>query len=127
MKRPTAVFARTAVTISKQILLEATWFPMKSMDSQREPKACDAILQAVGERSQLILDCKCLEEKNLCRVCQATRMFVLSKTKQTGIRADVQGVPISWKCRTGKVHCRTGCCQNYSQNIGHAIEIVKVC
>ena len=27
---------------------------VKSMDSQREPKACDAILQAVGQRSQLI-------------------------------------------------------------------------
>ena len=29
---------------------------VKSMDSQREPKACDAILQAVGHRSQLILE-----------------------------------------------------------------------
>ena len=28
MKRPTAVFARTVVTISKQIPLEATRFPM---------------------------------------------------------------------------------------------------
>ena len=27
---------------------------VKSVDSQREPKACDAILQAVGQRSQLI-------------------------------------------------------------------------
>ena len=27
---------------------------VKSMDSRREPKACDAILQAVGQRSQLI-------------------------------------------------------------------------
>ena len=27
---------------------------VKSMDSQREPKACDAVLQAVGQRSQLI-------------------------------------------------------------------------
>ena len=27
---------------------------VKLMDSQREPKACDAILQAIGQRSQLI-------------------------------------------------------------------------
>ena len=26
--------------------------------------------------------------------------------------------------RTGKVYCRTGCRQNYSQNIIHAVEIV---
>ena len=27
---------------------------VKPMDSQREPKACDAVLQAVGQRTQLI-------------------------------------------------------------------------
>ena len=56
MKRPTAVFARTAVTISKQIPFGGNVVPnVKSMDYQREPKAaCDAILQAVGQRSQLI-------------------------------------------------------------------------
>ena len=52
---------------------------------------------------------------------------MLSKMKQTGINStDIQGVPISWKSRTGKVYCRTGCCQNYSQNIGHAVEIVSL-
>ena len=63
-----------------------------------------------------------------------------SKTKQTGIvpSTDMQGVPTSWKrycfwrvvgeaCRIGIEYCRIGCCKNYSQNIGHTVEIVKVC
>ena len=29
-------------------------------------------------------------------------------------------------CKTGVGHCRAGCYRNYSQNIGHAVEIVKV-
>ena len=38
------------------------------------------------------------------------------------ISTDMQDVFISGKCRTGKVYCRTGCCRNYSRNIGHAVE-----
>ena len=71
---------------------------VKLMDSQREPKACDAILQAVVQRSQLIPEVLDMinetwtkfrgEEFVPSRLADKeswpTRMFVLSKTKQTG-------------------------------------------
>ena len=107
---------------------------VKSMDSEREPKACDAILQAVGQRRQLIPEALAMIQ---CLQMSRGEEFVSSLPSDKDVRAeqdepnrnstDIQGVPISWKCRTGKVHRRTGCCQNYSQNIGHAVEIVKVC
>ena len=65
----------------------------KSMDSQREPKACDAILQAVGQRSQVIPEVLSMIQCLQSRVCQGTRMFVLGKTKQTGIRLTYKAFP----------------------------------
>ena len=54
MKRSAAMFARAADTNSKPGSIGGNVVSnVKSMDSQREPKACDAILQAVGQRSQL--------------------------------------------------------------------------
>ena len=41
------------------------------------------------------------------------------------ISTDIQGVPISWKCRAGKVYCKTGCCQNCSQNIGMQLKLSR--
>ena len=101
MKRPAAVFARAAATTSKTGSIGANVVPnVKSKDPQREPTAWDATLQAVGQRGQLVPEvlamisealpdtlgvCKdqCFEEKNLCRVCQATRKVVLSKTNSS--------------------------------------------
>ena len=38
---------------------------------------------------------------------------------------DIQGVHISWKCRTGKVYCRTGFCQNYSQTLAMQLKLLR--
>ena len=101
MKRPAAVFARAAATTSKTGSIGANVVDnVKSKDPQREPTAWDAILQALGQRGQLVPEvlamisealpdtlgvCKdqCFEEKNLCRVCLATRKVVLSKTNSS--------------------------------------------
>ena len=55
MKRSAAVFARAADITLKTSSIGGNVVPnVKLMDSQREPNACDAILQAVVQRSQLI-------------------------------------------------------------------------
>ena len=84
---------------------------VKSMDSQREPKACEAILQAVEQRDHLIPEVLDMinetwtkfrrEEFMPSRLADnkgwATRMVVLSKTKQTGIRPTCKAFTSFWK------------------------------
>ena len=55
---------------------------VKSMDSQREPKACDTILQAVGQRSQLIS--KVLDMINEAFVHDSRRRICVEFAKRQG-------------------------------------------
>ena len=112
---------------------------VKSMDSQREPKACDAILQAVGQRSQLIPEVLDMinetwtkfrgEEFVPSRLADKeswpTRMFVLSKTKQTGF--DRHGVWLVRRTELEKSTTELDAARTTAKNSGHAVEIVKVC
>ena len=127
---------------------------VKSMDSQREQKACEAILQAVGQRSQLIpevLDTineafcqdQCLqgqrfEENSLRRACQTTRMVELSKTNNSSLirptckafpsrgRGMVFGVRLDRRAELEKSTAELDAARTRVKNIGHADEIVKV-
>ena len=58
---------------------------VKSMDSQREPKACDAILQAVGQRSQLIHEVLVMIQ---CLQMSRGEEFVSSLPSDKDVRAE---------------------------------------
>ena len=114
---------------------------VKSMDSQREPKACDAILQAVGQRSQLIPEVLDMinetwtkfrgEEFVPSRLADKeswpTRMFVLNKTKQTGIRLTYKAFPSLGSAEREKSTAELDAARTTAKHSGHAVEIVKVC
>ena len=108
------------------------------MESQRQQKAREAILQAVGQRSQLIPEVLDMvnetwtkfrgEEFVPSRLADKeswpTRMFVLSKTKQTGF--DRHGVWLDRRTELEKSTTELYAARTTVKNIGHAHEIVKV-
>ena len=111
---------------------------VKLMDSQREPKACEAILQADGQRSQLILEVldtmnetwtkfqgeKFVPSHLADKESWPTRMFVLNKTKQTGF--DRHGVWLDRRTELDKSTAELDAARTTVKIIGHAVEIVKV-
>ena len=87
MKRPAAVFARAADITLKTSSIGVNVVPnVKLMISQREPKACDAILQAVGQRSQLIPEV--LDTINETWTMIPGEEFVLSLSNDKDVRAE---------------------------------------
>ena len=142
MKRPTAVFAKTAVTISKQIPLEATWFPMWNRWILKENRRHVMLfLQAVGQRSQLIPEVLDMinetwtkfrgEEFVPSRLADKeswpTKMFVLNKTKQTGILLTYKAFPSLGSAEREKSTAELDAARTTAKHSGHAVEIVKVC
>ena len=61
---------------------------------------------------------KCFKEKKLCRVCSTRR-----KTKHNSMLQPILGVLLEIRAELEKSIVE----QNYRQNIGHTVEIVKAC
>ena len=79
---------------------------VKSMDSQREKNACDAILQAVVQRSQLIPKVLDMINETWTKIRGEVFVSSFSNDKDGRVEQDeqfqfdstnMQGVPISWK------------------------------
>ena len=91
---------------------------VKLMDSQREPKACDAILQAVVQRSQLIPEVLDLINETWTKIRGEEFVSSLSNDKDVRVEQDeANWIRPTW-CGWIDVQnwTRIGCCQNYSQN-----------
>ena len=117
-KRPAVVFARATDTISKQIPLDATWFPKWNWWILKENRRHVMLFyKAVGQRSQLIPEV--LDTINETWTKTRGEEFVSSLSNDKDRvepdeqfqfdSTDMQVVPI-W---TGKVYWRTGRCQKY--------------
>ena len=109
-----------------------------NVKTQRKQTVCEATLQAVGQRSQLIpevLDMmnetwtkfqgeKFVPSHLADKESWPTRMFVLSKTKQTGF--DRHGVWLDRRTELDKSTTELDAARTTVKIIGHAVEIVKV-